>query len=47
MRIFQKEAPVKDEIRKSNGKTTSEAEILELIDARINELMEKGLIKKP
>ncbi|MGV8174439.1 MAG: hypothetical protein ACP5OU_01910 [Methanothrix sp.] len=47
MRIFQKEELAKDDIKKSNGKTTSEAEVLKLIDARINELIEKGLIRKP
>lgn len=47
MRIFQKESSEKEEIKKLTGKTASDDEILKLIDDRINELIEKGVIKKP
>lgn len=48
LRIFQKEAVVIDDIKKSQERVKSDDEIARIVDARINEkLVELGLIKNP
>jgi hypothetical protein len=47
LRIFQKELIVPDDKKKSQERAKSDDEIASIVDARIKELMEMGLIKKP
>ena len=46
MRIFLREASDKDEL-KSSGQFMDQDEIVRVVDARINELIGKGKLKKP
>jgi hypothetical protein len=43
MRIFQRESQESEEIKKSNGRFMGEDEIIKVVDARINELISKGI----
>ncbi|MFA6373044.1 MAG: hypothetical protein WCW68_10495 [Methanothrix sp.] len=47
LRIFQKESLVSDETKKSHAPVKTDEEIARIVDARINELIEQGLIKGP
>jgi len=47
MRIFQRESSECEEIEKPNGQFMGQDEIVKVVDARINELISKGMIKKP
>jgi hypothetical protein len=46
MRIFLREASDKEEI-KSSGQFMDQDEIVRVVDARINELISRGILKKP
>jgi len=47
MRIFQRESPQSEETESSNGRPMSQDEIIRVVDARIDELISKGMLKKP
>jgi hypothetical protein len=47
LRIFQKEKAYPEEVAKSQKQVKSDDEITRIVDARIRELMEQGMIKKP
>jgi len=47
LRIFQKEKANPEEVAKSQKQVKSDDEITRIVDARIHELMEQGMIKKP
>jgi hypothetical protein len=47
MRIFLRESSESEETVKSNGQLMDQDEIVRVVDARINELISKGILKKP
>lgn len=47
LRVFQKEKAHPEEIVKSQKQVKSDDEITRIVDARIHELIEQGMIKKP
>jgi len=47
LRIFQKDAVVSDDAKRSGGSIKTDEEIARIVDARIQELIKKGVIKTP
>ncbi|MDD1761561.1 MAG: hypothetical protein LUQ59_04950 [Methanothrix sp.] len=47
LRIFQKDAVVSDDAKRSGGSIKTDEEIARIVDARIQELIKQGVIKTP